>query len=304
MPEFNKGLIMYYLTGFFYYLLIKPLSLLPLRVLYLLSDFLFFIIFHVIGYRKDVVFGNMRKVFKDKTEEEIKPIAKEFYKHFCDLIIESLKLFSISKKEVIKRCKLVNPELLNYYFDKGRNVSMVCAHHNNWEMAAVAFPPQADKGFISVIYSPLSNKFFDKVMQDSRSKYGMHLIPKQEVLRFFTSKREKPTLIAFAADQSPQRSNKNVYWMDFLGQETAVMYGTERYSTRYDYSVVYLHIKKVKRGYYELILEDLVEDPNTTTKGEITEKYTRLMEKDIYGQPAYWLWTHKRWKKKRSEDQT
>ncbi|QCK15085.1 lysophospholipid acyltransferase family protein [Mangrovivirga cuniculi] len=295
--------MMYYVTAFFYYLFIKPLSLLPLRVLYVFSDFLFLIMYYLISYRKEVVFGNMKRVFSDKSENEIEPIAKEFYRHFCDLIIESLKLFSISKKEVINRCRIVNPEVLNKYFEKGKNVSLVCAHHNNWEMAAVAFPPQVGNGLISVIYSPLSNKFFDKKMQKSRSKYGMYLIPKQEVLKFFNTKRERPTMVAFAADQSPQRSNKNVYWMDFLGQETAVMYGTERYSTRYDYSIVYLHIKKVKRGYYELILEDLIADSQATEKGEITEKYTRLMEQDIYDQPAYWLWTHKRWKKKRSEDE-
>ncbi|NMM50042.1 lysophospholipid acyltransferase family protein [Marinigracilibium pacificum] len=295
---------MYYITAFFYYVLIFPLSLLPMGILYLLSDLFYLIAYYLIGYRKKVVFSNMKRVFPDKSEDEIKELAKEFYKHFCDLMIESVKLFTISRKEAIKRCRVTNPEVYIDHINKGRNVSLVCAHHNNWEMAAVAFPAQFPQNacHIAVIYAPLSNKFFDKVIHKSRSKFGMNLVAKNDTLRFFNTKRDKPSLMAFAADQSPRKSKSNVYWTEFLGQETAVMFGTERYSVRYDYSVVYLHIKKIKRGYYELTFENVVEDPKTVEKGEITSKYTKLMEKDILEQPAYWLWTHNRWKKQKPKE--
>lgn len=284
-----------------YYLAIKPLSLLPLRALYILSDFIFFVIYYVMGYRRSVVNKNLKNSFPEKTTKEIKAIQKEFFIHLCDLIVENVKLFSISRNEIQARFKIDNTEIFERYFKQGRSIILVGGHYNNWEIAAKGFDLYTAHQSIG-IYSPLSSKFFDKKWGQSRTEFGVEIIPKRQVPKSFVINKNKLTMTIFGADQSPTYS-KQVYWTNFLNQETAVHIGTEIFAVKYNYPVVFISINKVKRGYYEGVLEVLEENPAGSKQGEITELHTKCLEKLILKKPQYWLWSHKRWKRKKTEEE-
>jgi len=283
-----------------YYLIIKPLSRLPLSLLYYLSDFIFILVYHLLGYRKKVVFSNLRNSFPGKDSDEIKEIAQRFYHHFCDVIIESIKLFSISREEGIKRFKVVNPEISDKYFDEGKSLIGVGGHYNNWEMLATLLDPQIKHQSVG-IYTKLTNPFFEKKFSQSRTKFGMELLPKKEVKQFYAEDNNRLTIAIFAIDQSPSSATKRVYWMDFLNQETPVMFGSEKYAREYNYPVLFATVNKIKRGYYELAFEVLEENPTQAEYGSIIEKATRRLEKQILEKPEFWLWSHKRWKRKRED---
>ena len=289
------------MSRLFYYLVLKPLSFLPLWILYLLSDFLFIIIYHITKYRKSVVNKNLKNSFPDKTPEEIEIIQKEFFIHLCDLIVENIKLFSMSHKEVKRRFKIVNTEIFDNYYNQGRSIILVGGHYNNYEIAAMGFDSYTPHKAIG-IYSPLSNKFFDKKFGKSRTKYGVEIIPKSFVPKSFILNKNKLTMTIFGADQSPTYS-KQVHWMNFLNQETAVFTGTEAFAVKYNYPVIFIKINKVKRGYYEGVLELLDENPANSKKGEVTELHTKCLEKVINENPQYWLWSHKRWKRKKTDEE-
>ena len=285
------------LNPILYYLVIIPLSLLPFPVLYAISDFLFVIFYHVSGYRKKVVLQNIRNSFPEKSEKEHLAICKKFYRHFSDLVVESIKTFTISEKQVLKRFFVLNPEVIDKYFDQKRSVFIAGGHFNNWELLAVGIDKWVKHKTVG-IYTPLSNKYFDGKMQLTRSKYGLKMISTRTVKRFLDSNPNELTATIFAIDQSPSNPN-SAYWMTFLNQETAVLYGVEKYAKEYNYPVVYGIINKVKRGHYNLELVDVTATPRETPYGEIIEKTQHLLEIDIRKNPEYWLWTHKRWKHKK-----
>lgn len=257
--------------------------------------------FFVIPYRKKVVLRNLTNSFPDKSEKEIKKIGFQFYQHLCDLIVESIKLFSISEEEIKKRMHTTNPELVNNYFNQNRSLIFVGGHYNNWEMLAVGIQPQIKHQCVG-IYTKLSNAFFNDAFLKSRSKFGLKMITTREVPAYFSKGFETPTATIFGADQSPTYS-KNIYWTTFLNQETAVALGTESFAKKYNYPVVYGVINKVKRGYYTFTYELLFDQPKDTELGEISEAHTQRLEKQILAEPQYWLWTHKRWKRKRNENE-
>ncbi len=288
------------LSAIVYYLIIIPLSLLPFWVLYRISDFLYFVIYYLIGFRKKVVFQNLTNSFPEKSNDEIVDIAKKFYRHFIDLIVESVKLFSISKEEVVARSKFVNPEVLDEYFEKGQSIIVVAGHYNNWEMWAQSCDLQMKHQAVG-IYTPLSNKFFNKKFADSRGRYEVFLLPKDEVKTYFKDHKDQLEAFIFGTDQSPSPHTKRVYWTNFLNQDTAVMFGSEKYANEYDYPVIYAGVKKIKRGWYEVKFELLEADPTSAAYGSITEKHTRMLEAQVLEQPEYYLWTHRRWKRKRGD---
>jgi KDO2-lipid IV(A) lauroyltransferase len=279
-----------------YYLVIIPVSLLPFRLLYGLSDFLFLLFYYIIGYRKKIVLGNIQRSFPEKSHQEQLEICKKFYRHFCDLILESLKTFTISEKQVLKRVTCKNPEVINKYYERQQSVIIAGGHYNNWEIFAVAVSALIKHKAIG-IYKPLSNIYFDKKMRDTRSKYGLYMISTKVVKQVFEQEANNLTAIIFAIDQSPSNP-KSAHWMKFLNQDTAVLFGTEKYAKEYNYPVVYGRINKEKRGHYSFELFDVTDQPATTAHGEITEKITQLLEKDIRNIPQYWLWSHRRWKHK------
>ena len=284
-----------------FYLILKPLSYLPYWVLYGISNFLSFVFYHLIPYRKKVVLANLTNSFPDKSEEEIKHICKRFYDHLCDLIVESIKLFSITQKQIDARFKVNNPETLLPYFEQGKDVIIVGGHYNNWEMLASGIDQQVAHDTVG-LYTKLSNAFFDAKMKSSRSKFGLRMVTTKDSFAYFKEKHDVPRMTIFGADQSPTYS-KSVYWTTFLSQETAVALGTERFAKKYDLPVVYGAINKVKRGHYSLDISILCEQPKETKEGEITELHTRKLETQIIDQPEFWLWTHKRWKRQRKENE-
>lgn len=289
-----------FLSGLFYYLIILPISVLPYPVLYRISDVLFFLFYFVIGYRKKVVIANIERSFPTKSKKEVEDIARAFFRHFCDLIVESLKVFTISEEQVKARMKFRNPEVMNAYFDQGQSVIMAGGHFNNWELFAVAIDAAIKHKSIA-IYKPLSNSFFDTKMRGTRSKYGLRMISIKEVKKVFDETQHEVSTFIFGTDQSPGNVKK-AYWMNFLNQETAVLYGAEKFAKEYDYPVVFACIHKVKRGYYELEFRELMAHSANCGYGEITQLHTHMLEQDILKAPEFWLWSHRRWKKTRPED--
>jgi KDO2-lipid IV(A) lauroyltransferase len=288
------------MSQFAYYFIILPLSWLPYWVLYRISDILYYLIYYLIGFRKKVVYQNLTNSFPDKSSAEIKQIAKNFYRHFCDLIVESVKLFSISKEEIVRRSKFKNPELLDHYYDQGKSIIIVAGHYGNWENFAKNCDLQMKHQAVG-IYQPLTNTFMEKKFSASRSLYGVVLLPKRQVKQYFVENKDKLNCIIFGADQSPSGKTKRVHWMNFLNQDTAVMFGTEKYAKEYNYPVIFAGINKIKRGFHEIWFELLEENPRDTAHAEITEKHTRMLEKEILAKPEHYLWTHKRWKRKRGD---
>ena len=287
------------LSYLLYYLVIMPISLLPFRVLYILSDGLFLLFYYIVGYRKKVVMKNIKNSFPEKTTLEQNEICRGFYKHFCDLIVESLKIFTVSNKEVNKRMVFKNPEFIQRYFENKQSIIMAGGHLNNWELFAVAIDEAIGHQAIG-IYQPLTNQFFDKKMRDTRSKYGLRMISTKSVKKVLDEEKDKITAMIFASDQSPSNPN-NCYWTKFLNQDTGVLFGVEKYAKEYNYPVVYGRINKEKRGYYSYEFFEVCDNPSKTSYGEITEKFTSMLEKDIIESPAFWLWSHKRWKHARPQ---
>jgi Kdo2-lipid IVA lauroyltransferase/acyltransferase len=280
-----------------YYLVIIPISLLPFPLLYLLSDFLFFILHSLLGYRKKIVVGNISNSFPEKSKHEINEITKLFYKHFCDVIVESLKSFTISDAQISKRMILKNPELLNKYYDNKQSVILAGGHYNNWEWIAVALDKQMKHQSIA-IYKTLSNKFFDEKMRSTRGKFGLLMVSTKLVAETFSKFKNELTATIFAIDQSPSNPKK-CYWMNFLNQDTPVLFGTEKFAKDYNQPVLFGTITKVKRGFYQIAFETVTDNPTNTEHGYITETTTKLLEAEIIKAPQYWLWTHRRWKHKR-----
>lgn len=282
-----------------YYLVIIPISSLPFPLLYGLSDSLYVLFYYIFGYRKKIILQNIRNSFPGKSEKEHIEIAKKFYKHFCDLVVESLKTFTISEKEALKRVVCNNPEVINKYYDRQQSVIIAGGHYNNWELFAVAVNTLIKHNAVG-IYKPLSNKYFDTKMCTTRSRYGLTLLSTKKVKAFFDNNIQNLTATIFGTDQSPSNPN-SAYWMKFLNQDTGVLFGAEKFAKEYNYPVIYARLNKVKRGYYSLDFFDVTDKPQETIYGEITEKVTQLLEKDIQHIPDYWLWTHRRWKHKRPE---
>ncbi len=287
------------MNRFLYYCIIKPLSLLPLPVLYPLSSSIYYLIYYLLGYRRKVVEENIQNAFPDYTKSEVDRIAKLFYRHLCDLVVESIRMFSMSEAEAVRRLRVRNPELMNQFFDQGKQVVIVGSHYGNWEITSIGFPAQL-KHKIASIFSKLKNPYFTRKITESRSRYGSELILKDRLPTYYEEERSRPVALGFIADQSPNyNKNKNLYWTTFLNQETVTAPGAERYAVKYNLPVVYVQILKQRRGYYEVELELVTDDPQSLAPGEITDRHLRCLERLIIREPQFWLWSHRRWKHKR-----
>lgn len=286
--------VAYYLALPFFYLI----SLLPFPVFYALSDGICFILYRVIGYRKKVVYENLRKSFPEKTHEEIKTIERKFYSYLCDLFLETLKTLTISKKEAVKRCAFSDTtiQIFKELHDQKKSCIVVMGHFGNWEWAGNSFSlinPQQ----LYVIYHPLSNPQFDRLMYKLRTRFGTKLYAMKDTMREMIRNRGEVNATAFIADQTP--APESAYWTSFLNQDTPVFWGTEKIAQKLNFPIVYVTVNRIKRGYYLVNSEYLVLDPKSTKEGEISELHTRKLEKDIKAQPEIWLWSHRRWKHKK-----
>ncbi len=261
-------------------------------LLHRLSDLLYLLTYYIIGYRKKVVFGNLAIAFPEKTEEERIQIAKGFYKNFCDVMIESLKLFSISEKELRKRMIMHDVDNLQPYYEQGRSVVGLVSHVSNWEWMVISDKLINHRSL--GIMTPLSNEFLYKKVVDSRTKFGCRAIPKAEIKEVIAETTE-PTLYFFASDQSPHKA-KRAYWTNFFGRDTAVQYGAEKFAKEYDMPVFHFKINRVKRGYYEVHNTALELNPVEAPYGSILDRYSIELEEHIRNNESDWLWTHRRWK--------
>jgi KDO2-lipid IV(A) lauroyltransferase len=279
-----------------YYLvlpLLYGLSYLPMRALYVVSDVFFFIVFYVARYRRRVVLDNLRKSFPDKSEVELRTIRRKFFAYFCDLLLESVKVFTISPAEVQRRFTYQNTDLIEKLYAEGKSIVLVLGHHGNWEWAGQSFVLQSRVPSY-IIYKPLANTRFDKLIYRMRTRFGLKLIAMQNVYRDLLALRGTPVLTAFIADQTPHP--EFAYWTNFMNQDTPVFPGTEKVAKKFNYPVVFASIRRVRRGYYETSFELLAEDPKALPDGAISELHTRRLEQDIRRQPEIWLWSHRRWK--------
>ncbi|MCG8576027.1 MAG: lipid A biosynthesis acyltransferase [Flavobacteriales bacterium] len=259
-----------------------------------------FLTYRVIRYRRKVVHGNLVRAFPDKSAAEIQKIERDFYRHFMDFIAESIKAVSISKKQVLKRTSIKNPELLEELAKQNRSVIVVCGHYNNWEFYALSLPELVPSYTPYSVYQPLSNPFFDKILFRSRTRYGMNLIKTREVIPFFKNSTHQEKLVVIVNDQSPS-NKKKAHWNTFLNQETGWNIGPEKLAQKFDHVVLFGHSERVKRGYYEVEFKLITEDPPSMPKGEITDVYSKMLEELIISDPKNWLWSHKRWKHQRPD---
>jgi len=281
-----------------YYLFIWPLSKLPLRVLYGLSGLLYVIGYRLIGYRKGVVRQNMERSFPDKSAGEIKRLMQQFYRHFFDSLLESLRGLTMRRSEYLKRVPLTNPEILRPYFEEGRSVMIVAGHYNNWEWSALALAMQIPHQ-MGAVYKPLRNPFVNHLVQHTRSRFGMQLINQHESARWIIQHRQERIAYYFLSDQSPTFAKK-VHWTNFLNQDTAVFMGAERIAQRFDMPLFFIKVHGRSRGHYAMTLELLEAQSANQPEGVLTELHVRKLEDEIRQQPETWLWTHKRWKRRRS----
>lgn len=287
------------LSALLYYLILLPVSLLPYPILYGLSDGLFLLLWYVLPYRKRIVLNNLRNSFPEKTEREIRRIARDFFAHLCDLIVESLKTFSASPAAIRKRVQLMNPELLEKFYREGKSLILVTGHYANWEWPAITLPFHSSH-IATGIYKKLSNPFFDELLRKTRARFGLKLMSTREVAEFFEAHHEECCTYGFINDQSPSKPSKG-YWTRFLSQDTCVLLGAENYAMKYDFPVLYGMITKVGRGKYRLEYRVISEHPAGEPRFAITEACVRINETIIRSQPEYWLWSHRRWKHRRDE---
>jgi len=289
------NLISYCIALPFLYLL----SILPFRVLYFISDIFFVFLYYILGYRKKVVLANLRNSFPGKSEAELKAISKRFYRYFCDLFLETFKTLTISRKAMLRHCSMdpAAQELFGRFAEAGQNVIIVMGHKGNWEWAGNTFS-LCCRHQLYVIYHPLSHPWFNKLIIRMRTRFGTKLIAMKDTFRDMMQNRQQLNATAFIADQAP--SPDKAWWMSFLQQDTPVFMGTEKIALKMKYPIVYVSVKKIKRGYYTLTADLLKMPPYATSEGEITTAHTQRLETDIIGQPETWLWTHRRWKHKRT----
>ncbi len=276
------------------------LTLLPLWVLYLFSDFIFVLVFGIFRYRRKVVWQNLSKAFPEKTKKEKKRIERRFYLHLCDYFIETIKMMHISEKQIQKRIKYDDDYLMRK-IQEGKNIVGMLGHCSNWEW--LTSMSLKDEYQWAVPYHPLSNKHFDDFMSKLRRRFGAEPVPMKRTYKRLIeiNKSGKLFVAGMIADQSPP-SVRNRHWLTFMNQDTAVMEGSERIAQKTGACVVYCKMTKVKRGYYNIELIPITDNIDKEEDFFVTQRYYEILEEHIKEQPEYWLWTHRRWKRKRPTD--
>lgn len=283
-----------------YYIFVIPLSYLPLGFLYLLTDFFYLLLITIVPYRKKVIEQNIERSFPNKTNAEKTKIKRQFYRHLTQLLAESVKGLSISEKELKQRITVKNSAIMDDLYAKGKNVLLVSGHYNNWEWVILAQGLLFKHDALG-IGMPMTSKFWDKKVNQRRSRFGMKVVHAKNYKEALNSDAARLKSVLVLADQSPADALKS-YWMPFLNQNTAVLFGAELMAHQLDYAVVFYTLRKVKRGQYEMELFLITEQPKEKSWGEITEAHTHLLEQEIKREPAFWLWSHKRWKREIPND--
>lgn len=287
-----------------HYLIVVPftyfIAILPFFVLRGLAYFMYLVLYRIFGYRKKVVRQNLRNAFPEKTEHEIIRIERKFFLHLADVMLETLKMLTMNDRMAKKHIRIPKQgvDLINSYNDQGKSLIIAIAHYGCWEWGNYGYQAEIDYE-LRGIYHPLSDPYFEKLMQHMRTRSGSIAVKMKETLRYMIQNRKRVANTAFVADQSP--SPHGAHWTIFLNQETGFFYGMEKIARKLDMPVVFLSIDKEKRSHYVMNFEPLIDNPAQTEEGEITEEYVRRLEKRIQEKPEHWLWSHRRWKHKRPE---
>lgn len=270
------------------------IGILPFWILYAFSDFARFLLKDVFGYRKKVIVSNLRRCFPEADDQEIKKLCSDAYKNLMDVLVEGFKAFTMSKKQVLLRHKILNPELMDAYKDSSKNVIATPCHYGNWEWGALSPSLQLNYEVVA-FYTPLSNPYMDRFIRKNRSRTGAMLASVRQTTPTFDKLTDSRSIFIMAADQSPSKPDHAI-WVDFLGQRTAFLHGVEKHARQRNLPVVFVDIQRVKRGYYTLELSFITENPTQTEPGEITARYVKKLEETILNNPGNWLWSHRRWK--------
>ncbi|HPJ44810.1 MAG TPA: lysophospholipid acyltransferase family protein [Tenuifilaceae bacterium] len=285
-----------YLLSFLFFLLVVLVGLLPFPFLYAISNFLGFLLRNVFGYRRKVIDSNLRRVFPELNENQHKKLVRLSYKNLADIFLESIKSFTMTPKQVIRRHRVVNPEVLNQFYLSNRSVIGVTAHYCNWEWGSLSASLQTNFNVVA-LYKRIDNKFIDRFVRSNRSKFGTTLASISETSKTFESYSSKLSAFLMAADQRTLRSRRHLaYKVNFLGIETLFLHGPEKYARLYNLPVVYIDVQRKKRGFYEVELSVLADNPQELPDGEITRRYAKTLEQIIRKQPENWLWSHRRWR--------
>ncbi|MEY3085721.1 MAG: hypothetical protein RL037_1901 [Bacteroidota bacterium] len=287
------------MAAILYHLIVFPLSFLPLFILYRISDFLFVLFYYIIPYRKKVVQSNLKNSFPNASPKQLRKIEKDFYRHFCKLLVEGIKNLSMSQKELQQRLKVSNPELMEALLEKGKSVILISGHYGNWEWL-ITSQSTLFKHKAFGIGMPLTSNFWNTKLNERRSRHGMTVLDAKNYKETLKNSPQ-PFAVLTLGDQAPPTSEK-AYWTNFLNQDTPVLFGTEFMANEFDAAVVYFSIQPIKPGFYTMTLHLVTEEPRQHPFGFITEKHTEMLERDIQKAPAFWLWSHKRWKRKQADD--
>lgn len=281
------------------FVLIYPLlwfvSILPFRLLYAVSDVLYVVLYHIVGYRKQTVQENLKLVFPEKSEAERQLITKRFYHHLCDMILEAIKSMSISVEDMKARFKFTNIELIKEFEKQNKSIVLMCAHYGSWEWIFIIQTYVKFRGY--AIYKRLNNSYFDKLVRGIRARYNSYLVTTKETIPTLIENKKKGvlTMNGFVSDQTPKKG-KAYHWNTFMEIEVPVHTGAEMLAKKLDMPVIFFSVKRTKRGFYETTFQTLAEHPNDFKDYEITDQFLKLVEQQIHEEPQYYLWTHKRWK--------
>ena len=280
MSIFSK--LLYYLT-----------QLIPFWLVHLCASILAFLLQYVVKYRAAVVRQNLKNAFPTYTNAALKELEKKFYLNFCDVLLENIKLNSISKSTVRKRMKFLNPAVFSDLADTGKGVMLIGAHYNNWEWMALSLSTYLNEKMFSV-YKPLNNKLSDRLMLNARARFGANIIPMQQFPKVVLKNKNRGAVHLMVADQSPHRSKLD-FFCTFLNQDTPVYLGAEKLMKAANLNLYFVEVHRVKRGFYEMKIVPLNEQ-STNEKGQVTKMHLSHLEKMIINSPESWLWSHRRWK--------
>ncbi len=277
------------------YSLLWVISIFPLWYLYIKSYILYLLLFYIVGYRKKVVLNNLQLVFPNKSKKEHKAIARKFYLHLCDLIFETIKNITISEREITKRFRFENIELMHRYDKENKSVLLMCGHYANWEWSNILKHHVKQKGY--AVYKPLANPYFDTMVRKIRGRFGATTISNKNITKelFRSANRKINSITLIISDQTP-KLNAFKHRDTFMDIDVPVFTGTEELVKKLDSIPVYLQIKKIKRGYYSTRFVPLTENPKDHKDYEITRMFLNELEAQIRETPQYYLWSHKRWK--------
>jgi KDO2-lipid IV(A) lauroyltransferase len=277
--------------------LLKILSRLPLPALYVGAFPLYLLIYYVLRLRKHVVYTNLSNAFPDKRPQEIKKLAKNFYRNYSDVVVEMIKAITIDAEELDRRITITNQQEVEEFLNSGQSVIVMMAHHCNLEWLMLACCIKLNHP-MDAVYKPLHNKYLDKLMLESRSRFGGHPISAKNTLQEIIKRKDMVRCFAIAPDQTP-RAGDDKHWTQFLNQDTAFFIGVEKLARLTKYPVLFLGMKRITRGIYEASIKPLAVPPYTEPLETITQHYAQAVETQILSSPSDWLWSHKRWKHKK-----